>query len=325
MKGDCMEENLISVIMTTYNESAKELTEAVNSILDQTYPKFELILILDDPNNSDLKKTIEALAAVDKRIKFYINEKNRGLSRSLNRAITLATGEFIARMDADDISFPNRLAEERDLMIKNNYDLVTGSATFINESGKIIGSHEPILTDPIQIAKLLPYGSNLVHPSAFFRGSVLREFKYHCYPTAEDYDLWLRFVSHHKVIGATNKEIIKYRIRQNSMTQSNKLKMFLTSQYLRQKFVDHTLDNFDKKEYNAYLKSWGYNDAFRQEFNQVTNSFSQSLKNLRKFKFSGFKNLTPLLHKRIYRDYFKNSYQYKRQYRKLLNAEQYLS
>lgn len=320
-----MADKLISVIMTTYNESTKELTEAVNSILDQTYPNFELILILDDPQNEELKKTIEALAAVDQRIKFYVNEKNMGLSRSLNRGITLATGKYIARMDADDISYPNRLAEELELMVQKNYDLVTGSATFIDENGKIIGSHEPILTSSAQIAKLLPYGSNLVHPTAFFRGSVLREFKYHYYPTAEDYDLWLRLISHQKVIGATSKEVIKYRIRQKSMTQSNKLKMFLTSQYLRQKYANQTLDHFDEAQYQTYLQTWGYNDDFRQEFNQVTNGFSHGLKDLRKFKLSGLKALSPLLHKRIYREYFKNSYQYKRQYRKLLNAQQHLS
>ncbi|BDR59246.1 glycosyltransferase family 2 protein [Xylocopilactobacillus apicola] len=320
-----MEQKLISVIMTTYNERIEELNEAINSILDQTYPNFELIIILDNPENLELKKTINALAEVDQRIRFFVNEKNLGLAPSLNKAIGLTQGEFIARMDADDISFSDRLAVELNLIEEHQYDVVTSSATFIDEEGKIIGSHDPILRLPEHIAKLLPYGSNLVHPSAFFRGSVLREFGYHPYPTAEDYDLWLRLAAHQKRIAGVSSELIKYRIRKNSMTQSNKFQMFLTAQYLRSKFRAGTLDYFDEDDYKNFLNKYGYNPEKKAEFSRVVNGFSEALGNLRRFKFSGVKALMPLLEDKIYRDYFRNSYQYKKKYRKLITLEQHLA
>lgn len=311
--------------MTAYNENTKELTEAVNSILDQTYPDLELIIILDDPTNTELEKNIEALAEVDQRIKFKVNDQNMGLAQSLNRAIALSSGEYIARMDADDISFPNRFADELELIKERDYDVVTSSATFIDEEGKIVGSHDPILTTPSRIDKLLPFGSNLVHSSAFFKGSVLREFSYHNYPTAEDYDLWLRLIEHQKKIGGINSELLKYRIRSTSMTQSNKLKMFLTAQYLRDNFQNKSLDDFDLEKYHKYLSCHGYSDKLREEFSDAVNGFSKGLKDLRKFKFSGVKALTPLLQRKIYRDYFKNSYQYKKMYKKLIIIEHGLS
>ena len=320
-----MEQKLISVIMTAYNEKAKELTEAANSILDQTYTNLELIIVLDNPQNSELKKNIEDLATVDQRIRFYINEQNLGLAPSLNKAISFCKGDYIARMDADDISMTDRLEIELEALEKNKCDVITSSAVFIDEDNKIIGSHAPILTTPNRIAQLLPFGCNLVHPSAFFRGSVLREFGYHTYPTAEDYDLWLRLIGHHKKIGGVSNELVKYRIRQNSMTQSNKLQMFLTAQYLRSKFRHRTLDDFDICDYEKYLQRHGYNDTTKSEFSRVVNGFSEELKKLRKFNLKGLKSLSPLLHDKIYREYLKNSFEYKRWYHKLINAEQNLA
>lgn len=320
-----MSQKLISVIMTAYNEKTKELKEAVNSILDQTYSNLELIIILDNPDNEDLKKNIEDLASVDQRIKFYVNEHNLGLAASLNKAISLTKGHYIARMDSDDISLNDRLATEMEALEENNCDVITSSAIFIDEDNKIIGSHDPILTSPERIAKLLPFGCNLVHPSAFFRGSVLRELGYHTYPTTEDYDLWLRTLNNGYSIGGINSELIKYRVRSNSLTQTNKLRMFLTDQYIQEKYRAKTIDQFDESDYYHYLSSHGDNDKMRQEFSDVVNGFSQALKDVRKFKFGALKNLTPLLKRKIYRDYFKSSRQYKKEYRKLISEEHDLS
>ncbi len=98
--------------MSTYNETVEELKKAIDSILTQTFKNFEFIIILDNPQNYEHKKVINEYLSKDKRIIFLINESNIGLAASLNEGIENAKGDYIARMDADDISMPNRLEKE---------------------------------------------------------------------------------------------------------------------------------------------------------------------------------------------------------------------
>lgn len=100
----------ISVIMSAYNESFDELNKSIDSIINQTYQNIEFIIVSDNPENKNIKMAVQA--ANDQRIKFIENKENIGLVQSLNRAISKATGKFIARMDADDISRKNRLKDK---------------------------------------------------------------------------------------------------------------------------------------------------------------------------------------------------------------------
>ncbi len=97
----------ISVIMSVYKEPEEQLRSSIESILKQTYSNFEFIIILDNPEEKWREDLINSYH--DNRIKFYVNEKNFGLTNSLNKALTYATGDYVARMDADDISMPDRL------------------------------------------------------------------------------------------------------------------------------------------------------------------------------------------------------------------------
>ena len=103
---------MISVIMSTYKEDEELLRESIESILNQTYKDIEFIIILDYPDNEIHQKVICEYASKDKRVHFYINQKNLGLTKSLNRGISLCTGDYIARMDADDISLSDRLEKQ---------------------------------------------------------------------------------------------------------------------------------------------------------------------------------------------------------------------
>ncbi|MGL4742033.1 MAG: glycosyltransferase, partial [Sarcina sp.] len=89
----------VSVIMGVYNEKISWVKETINSILEQTYKNIELIVILDNPENQELKIFLDSYKD---KIKFEVNDKNLGLVKTLNRAIDLANGEYIARIDADD-------------------------------------------------------------------------------------------------------------------------------------------------------------------------------------------------------------------------------
>ena len=104
---------MISVIMSVYNERIDWLKEAVSSILNQTYTDFEYIIIIDNPNlNDEAVSFLNNTAERDSRVQLHFNEANIGLMKSLNVGIQMVRGEFIARMDAEDVSFPDRLEKE---------------------------------------------------------------------------------------------------------------------------------------------------------------------------------------------------------------------
>jgi glycosyltransferase involved in cell wall biosynthesis len=183
-----LEHPQITVLMSVYN-GEKFLRKAVDSILDQTYKNFEFLIINDF--STDSSRDI-ILSYNDPRIKLIDNEKNIGLTRSLNKGIGLAQGEYIARMDCDDISLPERLAKQITFMDSNPEVGVCGTWA------KIIGESEDIWrypTDADTIRCSLLFGSVLVHSSVIIRRKF---FKLHNLSyneqlqQSQDYDLWVR-------------------------------------------------------------------------------------------------------------------------------------
>ena len=100
-------------IMSTYNESENYIRSSINSILEQTLHDLELIVVIDNPENEAAVAAVNAFASEDSRVKILCNENNLGLVRSLNKAISAAHGEILARMDADDISSMTIFRTER--------------------------------------------------------------------------------------------------------------------------------------------------------------------------------------------------------------------
>ena len=130
----------ISVIMSTYKENIDDLKMSIESILNQTYKMFEFIIILDNPNNHIHEEIIKEYSKIDKRIKFYKNDKNIGLAMSLNKGISLAQYEYIARMDADDISLSNRFDKQVKFLQENpDISLVATNKILIDENNDIVG------------------------------------------------------------------------------------------------------------------------------------------------------------------------------------------
>ena len=114
----------ISVIMSVYNDE-KYIAKAIDSILTQSFSNFELI-ICDDYSTDRSSNIIEKYVKQDNRIVFFKNEKNLGLATSLNRCIERAKGKYIARMDSDDISLPNRFEVEYNYLEDNSDIVVVG-------------------------------------------------------------------------------------------------------------------------------------------------------------------------------------------------------
>ena len=113
-----------SVIMATYKESIECLKQSIESIINQTYNDFEFIIILDNPDNKEHIAFINDYVCKDERIKFYINDKNMGLTNTLNRGLELAEGKYICRMDADDISELYRMEHQKKYLEENDFDLI---------------------------------------------------------------------------------------------------------------------------------------------------------------------------------------------------------
>ena len=193
----------ISVILSVYNQ-AEYLPRCISSILKQTFKDFEFIIINDASTDSSLRY-LQNLK--DKRLQLVSHHHRQGLAGSLNQAIGQSRGDFIARMDADDIAHKNRLKIQFDYLNQHPQVAACGTAAnLIDNQGKIIGQkHYPInITKPILI-RFNP----LIHPTAMIRR------KFCDYDVnldgAEDYDLWLRLGSNHQLANI-DQVLLDYRV-----------------------------------------------------------------------------------------------------------------
>lgn len=238
---------MISVIMSTYKEDERLLRESIESILNQTYRDFEYIIILDYPDNDVHKSVIEEYALKDDRIHFYINEKNMGLTDSLNRGLSLCHGEYIARMDADDISLPDRLERQMKYLEKNHYDLIGGITEMINENGSLLYSIKSVPTDPKKINKALRYSQCIAHPTWLGRKEVFeKNAGYRHMPLCEDYDFTLRAVLNGFVVSNLNEAVLKYRMTSNSISRSNLFEQYLYMSYITNEYKNNRIASVDK-------------------------------------------------------------------------------
>ncbi|WP_025721673.1 glycosyltransferase family 2 protein [Paenibacillus sp. 1-18] len=178
-----------SVILPVYN-NADFVLEAIHSILVQTYSDFELIII-DDGSTDGSAFLISQIA--DPRVIKIFHDTNRGLVASLNEGLNKATGEYILRMDSDDISTPDRLGVQISFMDQNPLIDVCGAA-FTTSSGGVMkvnpASHDEIKT-------WLLFHCCMCHPAIIMRTSMIHQLgvQYDSnYPHAEDYELWNRLV-----------------------------------------------------------------------------------------------------------------------------------
>ena len=209
---------LISIILPVYN-AQDYLYEAINSIISQTFTNFELLAINDGSTDGSINilKSFQ-----DKRIRILNNDSNLGLIYSLNRGIHEAKGEFIARMDADDIADPNRLKIQLNYLFQHPDTIVVGTnMELINESGNSIGFREYPERHSDIIATLMNH-SPFCHPSVMFKKSVVLEVGGYreAFKACEDYDLWLRLRDKGQFANI-QENLLKYRIHSEQVTQRN--------------------------------------------------------------------------------------------------------
>lgn len=179
----------ITVLMSVYN-GRRYLAEAMESILRQTRSDFEF-LIIDDGSVEPVAEIIESFE--DPRIRFF-RQENQGLTRTLNRGLRLARGQYIARMDADDVSYPERLeAQAAELDAAPSLDLVGCFFHVIDDRGAVIETKELPLDSVYRLWRL-QFHNNYAHGSVMLRkDAVMRVGMYDEGLTcAQDFDLWCR-------------------------------------------------------------------------------------------------------------------------------------
>jgi glycosyltransferase involved in cell wall biosynthesis len=210
----------VSVILPVYN-AEKYLKEAIDSVLLQTFSDFEL-LVVNDGSTDGSEHIIRGYN--DERIRYIRNEKNCGLIYTLNRAVAEAKGEYIARMDADDICFAERL-ERQSLWLDEHPGtaIVASFNVIIDEHGTECGYSEKDrrFVSADEIRKRMPVENCLTHPSIMGRAGIFKAYPYSfAQPNIEDYDLWLRLLADDYVIEKITKPLLYYRVHQSSVTQS---------------------------------------------------------------------------------------------------------
>lgn len=198
----------ISVLMPVYN-GEKYLREAIDSVLAQTYKNFELLLIND--GSTDSSKDI-ILSYSDPRIRYIENEQNLKLIATLNKGIDLAKGDYIARMDADDVCMPNRFEIQMDYLQKHpQISLCSGWAKVINEYGKITGRIKNI-DEPTLLACATMFTCPIIHPAVICKSEVLKENKYDAAAiNMEDFELWHRLALQGYQLSNVPQYILNYR------------------------------------------------------------------------------------------------------------------
>lgn len=277
---------LVSVIMSTYKEEEIFLRQAIESILNQTYKDFEYIIILDNPDNDLHKRIIQEYANHDKRIKFYINEKNMGLTASLNKGLELAKSRYICRMDADDISVNKRIENQKRYLEENGYDLIGGISQMIDENGKSIYSIKKVPTNMDKIKKALRYNQIISHPTWFGKKEVFDKLNgYRNMPLCEDYDFTLRAVLNGYKISNIDETVLKYRMTSSSISRSNLYEQYLFAKFITKKYSENKIA--DIKEAKQYVNNHN-DDRKAKRYLKANARFNTALKDIeekRYFKF----------------------------------------
>lgn len=258
-----MTKPIVSVVMPVYNGS-KYLREAIDSILNQTFTNFELIIVNDGStdNSEDIILSYE-----DQRIRYLKNEQNCGICITLNKGLDNAHGKFIARMDCDDISMPERFAKQVNYL-ERHQDIGALGTDMITFGEGCTERYFDFVHNHYECKAGLLFATCFAHPSVMLRASVINTHALRYddeYRGLEDYELWYR-LSEYTGMANLPKALIRYRLHKAQLTQnvtkrvSDKEKTFCRDRFQRyasftdeqmgvvENYVFNRWENFDEKQ-----------------------------------------------------------------------------
>jgi glycosyltransferase involved in cell wall biosynthesis len=230
---------LISVVLPAYN-CASYLSQAIESILAQTLADFQLLIVYDE-SKDDTLQIIENYLVRDPRV-VLIHGQGERLVGALNLGIDAATGAYIARMDADDISRPERFAKQVAQMEKQNFDFCGCNIGMVNEIGRqikevIMPSSTDLVT--ITLACTVPFA----HGSVMMRKAFIDQHAlcYQAKASAEDYQFWCQAYHLGARFGNVNERLFDYRHFEQSLSKVHAKVVARHTSALRRKFVQDNL------------------------------------------------------------------------------------
>ena len=264
--------------MSTYNEPIEMIDKSISSILQQSYKNIELIVVNDNPTRKDLDQYLSELRIKNNCIIYLKNEINIGLVGSLNRALSVAQGDYIARMDADDISDFKRLEKQLKFLTENNLDIVGSEVTLINELDEEIGS----ISCPSTFDRILDYynyGSCLFHPTWLLKKSVYDALDgYRNIQACEDFDFMLRAFDMGFKAGNVTEKLLRYRVRKDGISVSLEANQKLITYYLQKN--RYRIQDVSVEIINEYTSSKEFknNLILMNRYIEAKNSFKISRK-----------------------------------------------
>lgn len=229
------ERPVVSVVMSVYNESEKWLRAAIDSVLQQSFEDFEFLIINDYPEREINKVILREYEKQDHRIFLIENETNIGLTKSLNKGLGQVRGKYIARMDADDISCPERFEKQVILLDSRPEIGVCGCNILIFGDRNYLQKY-PQTDEECFIFQRSPFA----HPAVMMRSAVLKKFDLHYNPEfslAQDYELWCRM---HRITKFYNLQepLLKYRVTGKQITRNRyREQQFYAAQIRRKDFI----------------------------------------------------------------------------------------
>lgn len=240
----------ISVILPVFN-GEKYLSEAVNSILRQKFSDFEL-LIFDDGSTDRTFSIMKNFRTLDRRVKIFFSSQNRGLIKTLNELIKLSNGSFIARMDADDISHPNRLFNQHEFLVKNELEICGTAFQTIDRKGSVIKRYKvPLSHSEIVLSAL--FKVPFPHGSMMAKATIFNQLCYDesSFEAVEDYFLWVKMIINNIKFGNLDDQLYSLRVHKSSFSGSKRKEMSI-----QKKQVKYFLINNFKHELGQIYTSY---------------------------------------------------------------------
>lgn len=279
-----MIKNLVSILIPIHN-AEKYLDEAIMSVIKQSYKKIEIICIENGSNDNSLA-LLKYYSKIYKNLK-VIHLKKASLSNALNKGINKSQGEYIARMDADDISHPKRIEKQIKFLKKNKSVSIVGTnINLIDHQGNFVRKiYYPLKFKDLK--KKLEVDSYIAHPSVMMRKEIFKKLKGYRFQfcPAEDYDLWLRALHHFKI--ENMKEfLLNYREHSSKMGSVMELQTILGATYARELYFKRIKLKIQKEKIK-FNRLVSINDLLKMGINKFY-IFAHLVNIIRKNKFKAF-------------------------------------
>ncbi|MFM5603726.1 glycosyltransferase [Aeromonas caviae] len=288
----------ISVLMSVYNEPIDWISESIRSIAEQdiTEHNIQLIVIVDNPSKrSELETFFESFYEEVKHLRgssfefiCHYNIENIGLAKSLNKAFSLCDGDFIARMDADDISNKNRFSEQIKYIVETNSDIIGSGIERVDEFGGSLGvsllSH-----DFNDLKNHLGYKSICYHPTWLMKRHVFESINgYRPYPNSQDLDFLIRAVEAGYTVRNAPLVLLKYRLNDNSLSFKKSLRQRKCQEHILKLATARSAkgkDSYSEGDMHRYIKS---NKLYEYIHAHSQKNYVYGMNLIRKKHYSGF-------------------------------------